>query len=455
MVESEGEHDAGAAMPAPGSAAMHRAIVQSSVNPFVVLDRAGYVVFASDRIETLLGISPAECVGLHFLEMIHPSSHEAALAEYTDFTDRDTVVQPWIGPPMQLELVHRDGSRIACEVAAATGNAHGLDGVIVQIRRWRGTVLLYAAVDTMSAGEPLPRVLTELGAIVEHDMPGSVVFVAAGWDGAGFEVVVPAPDTPTEHLGIVDELTTQPPARWVPTADGSHGLEPLASAHGFTACWSVPITVRGESEPTAVLVLMRTVPGAWTPRSTTVTRVATLISLAIESDSNRRAWHRSSITDHLTGLANRAGLEDWLSARAETEPDRAIAVLFCDVDEFKRVNDERGHAVGDRILQAVANRLRHAVRDEDLVTRWGGDEFVVICTDPTAAEALARRLITNITQPVGIDSSGGGRVAEQVGLSIGIAYGTCSSPLDDLLRESDHALREAKVLGRNRHVIHP
>lgn len=432
----------------PGSDAMMRAIVQSSINPYVILDGTGHVVWVSDRVETLLGSPPQAFIGRHFLEMIDQSSQDAAIAEYAEFTSHAGDALPWVGPPMLLELVHADGSRITCEVSAATGAGFGIDGIVVQIRRWRGAVLLHAAVDALAAGEALPVVLRHLAAIAEHDMPGSAVFVAAGWDGTRFDVVEPAPITALEHGRLCDRIAATPAAEWLPDQDGDNGLEPLAAAHGFASCWSVPVTVRGDQGPSSTLVLLRPVPGRPGPNHTTVQRVASLIALAIESEHNRQAWRRSAVTDHLTDLPNRTGLEEWLDDRAAAAPDASVAVLFCDVDEFKKINDELGHAVGDRILRTVADRLRHSVRDQDLVARWGGDEFIVVCTDPAAAEGLARRLIQHIEQPFRIHDG-----TAHVGLSIGMTFGTFATPLDELLRTSDRALLEAKGQGRNRYVI--
>lgn len=445
------DHDAGAdARPPvePGSEATLRAIVQTTVNPYVVLDRSGTIRWASARIETLVGAPASSFIGRHFLEMIDPASHEAVLAEYTEFTAPASREMPWVGPPMLLDLLHVDGTRITCEVSAATVDEAGIDGVVVQIRRWRGTVLLYAAVDAMAAGEPLPAVLRRLAAIVEHDMPASAVFVAAGWNGSSFDVVEAAPVTATELGELREVLAKLPEPAWVPDEDGASGLDQLALDAGFASGWSIPVTVRGDDEPSATLVLLRPMPGRPGPNHTTVHRVSTLIALAIESDRNRRAWRRSAVTDHLTDLANRSGLEEWLAARAATTPDDQIAMLFCDVDEFKEVNDRLGHTVGDRILQAVADRLRNSVRDHDLVCRWGGDEFLVVCVDPNAAEALARRLISHLEQPVGLDEG-----TAEVGLSIGIAFGTYATPLDDLLRSADRALLDAKDEGRSRYVV--
>lgn len=432
----------------PGSAAMYRGIVETAVNPYVVLDAAGRVQWCSDRVETLIGRTASSVIGLHFLDLIHPSSHDAVLAEYAEFTDAEHVRRAWIGPPMLLEMVHADGSRITCEVSAATASSHGIDGIVVQVRRWRGTVLLYAAVDALAAGDPIDSVLTKLGAIVEHDMPGSVVFVAAGWDGTRFDVVAPAPGTPVPQRGLAARVAELPADGWR-RADGMPtGIPDLAADSGLASCWAIPITVRGDHLPSAALVILRPIDSPPKPHNTTVERVGTLVALAIESDRNRRAWRRSAVTDQLTELPNRSGLDEWLRARAADRPDDALALLFCDVDEFKAVNDHLGHAMGDRTLQVVAERIRRSVRDGDLVCRWGGDEFVVACTDVSAAEGLARRLIEHVQDPIGLDQH-----TARVGLSVGVAFGTFATPLDDLLRDSDRALLEAKTRGRNRYVV--
>lgn len=429
---------------APGSDEMFRAIVQTAVNPYVVLDAVGNVVWCSDRVEVLLDIPAADLVGRHFLDVVHPSSHDDVLAAHEHFV-AGTERRPWVGPPMLLDLVHGDGSRVTCEVSAATAGAHGIDGVVVQVRRWRGTVLLYAAVDALAAGEPLDDVLAELAAIVEHDVPGAVVFVAAGWDGARFEVVAAAPDTPAVHQHLAATIAELPSEIWC--RDDARPCLDL-EVEDLSSCWAIPITVRGDVRPTAAVLVLNAVPMVPTGHSTTVERVATLVALAIESDRNRRAWRRSAVTDQLTDLPNRNGLEEWLRGRSGQRRSDDIALLFCDVDAFKQVNDVLGHALGDRTLQVVAERLRRSVRDGDFVCRWGGDEFVVVCTDPTAAEALAGRLIAHMGEPIGLDEH-----IAQVGLSIGIAFGTTRSELDDLLRHSDAALLEAKAAGRNRYVV--
>ena len=158
--------------------------------------------------------------------------------------------------------------------------------------------------------------------------------------------------------------------------------------------------------------------------------------------------------DPLTALPNRSlfqELGEQALARAERD-GTTVAVLFLDLDRFKPVNDTMGHAAGDALLVRLATRLRKTVRAGDLVSRFGGDEFVVLCEHPAGAKEmveLAERLIEILSRPVEID----GREA-QVGASVGIAIGAGGRvTIDSLLRDADAALYRAKEVGRGRAML--
>lgn len=156
--------------------------------------------------------------------------------------------------------------------------------------------------------------------------------------------------------------------------------------------------------------------------------------------------------DVLTTLPNRLALDEYFNENARlVARNGLIAVHYLDLDGFKPVNDRFGHPVGDQLLQAVAARLRGAVRHGDLVARMGGDEFVVIqfgLGHASEAELLARRITATIEKPFVIDESVIG-----VGTSIGtvVSHGI-ERALDDLLREADDRLYEVK---RNRNLPPP
>jgi diguanylate cyclase (GGDEF)-like protein/PAS domain S-box-containing protein len=156
--------------------------------------------------------------------------------------------------------------------------------------------------------------------------------------------------------------------------------------------------------------------------------------------------------DRLTGLGSRALLVEELNAAlARTRRGGGgVALLFIDLDGFKRVNDMLGHAAGDELLVQVAQRLRATVRDGDVCVRLGGDEFVVSCPDMdsvTQSSMLADRLLAGVSEPFDIH---GHEVL--IGASIGIATARGDDPLsaDQLLSNADVACYRAKRLGRGR-----
>jgi diguanylate cyclase (GGDEF)-like protein len=150
--------------------------------------------------------------------------------------------------------------------------------------------------------------------------------------------------------------------------------------------------------------------------------------------------------DPLTGLANRALLHDRLGlalAVIERRRPSPVAVLVVDLDDFKLVNDSRGHLAGDVLLAALGHRLQGLVRVQDTVARWGGDEFVVVlpgCQTP-AAERMAERVRAAVAEPVSVRG-----VEVTVTASVGVAVGEPGHDLDELLAEADRALLQAKAV---------
>ncbi|MGH8146814.1 MAG: putative bifunctional diguanylate cyclase/phosphodiesterase [Rhodanobacteraceae bacterium] len=151
--------------------------------------------------------------------------------------------------------------------------------------------------------------------------------------------------------------------------------------------------------------------------------------------------------DTLTGLPNRAYLRGQFEqalARAR-HAAQTMSVVFFDLDNFKEINDTAGHSVGDEVICAVAQRLGEGIREDDVLCRFGGDEFLLLLpnTDVAATEALARRLIERICQPVEVE----GRLLD-VAASAGFSVFPDDAPdAENLLREADTALFRAKAEG--------
>jgi diguanylate cyclase (GGDEF)-like protein/PAS domain S-box-containing protein len=159
--------------------------------------------------------------------------------------------------------------------------------------------------------------------------------------------------------------------------------------------------------------------------------------------------------DTLSGLANRAMLHDRLS-HAITAANRhreKLAVLFIDVDRFKQVNDFLGHSVGDRLLQAMAQRLVTCLRDSDTAGRFGGDEFVVVLSEvahSADAAIIADKLLVTLSQPYTIDAH-----SLHITVSIGIAtFPDDGLDAELLLKNADVAMYHAKDGGRNQQLFY-
>jgi cyclic di-GMP phosphodiesterase Gmr len=170
------------------------------------------------------------------------------------------------------------------------------------------------------------------------------------------------------------------------------------------------------------------------------------IGLDVTDDRRREEMlHQRAQTDTLTGIANRRALFDALQRMREDVP--GFALLFCDLDHFKAVNDEHGHAVGDRILVEVAARLATLAGPGDLVARFGGDEFVILCPDPD--EHLLGELVLRVATEVGRPFLGPAGPLS-LGVSVGVAAGRAGESADDLIGRADRAMYGAKTHHRRR-----
>lgn len=170
----------------------------------------------------------------------------------------------------------------------------------------------------------------------------------------------------------------------------------------------------------------------------------------LNAESQQQIWYQANF-DQLTKLPNRHLLRNRLE-KAKESADRSnlkIGMLFVDLDDFKKVNDQSGHVVGDKLLQETAERISSCVRSEDTVARVGGDEFIVVLADikvPYNLEKTCQSILTSLNIAFKIEDQ-----VFYVSGSIGIAvYPDDTNDIEELLNYADQAMFEAKKLGRNK-----
>jgi diguanylate cyclase (GGDEF)-like protein/PAS domain S-box-containing protein len=181
-------------------------------------------------------------------------------------------------------------------------------------------------------------------------------------------------------------------------------------------------------------------------------RVSSIMSLVEDVSSRVRAAEQlrhNSLHDFLTGLPNRAALTESLttSLSRAARTHAPVALLFIDLDGFKSVNDNFGHAAGDEVLREVAVRLKIAVRETDTVGRLGGDEFVVLLdteVDESTPKIVCDRIF-NVLEPLFKFANGQARIGASIGVAL---HPPLESQADELLRRADAAMYEAKRAGK-------
>ncbi len=318
--------------------------------------------------------------------------------------------------------------------------------------------------ELLAKDETLPTLLTHLALSYETMYPGmkcSVLLLDA--DGRHLRHGA-APSLPDAYCQAIDGVEIGPTVgscgtsaytrKTVIVADIAsdplwQNYKELALAHGLFACWSVPI-LSTQGRTLGTFALYHGAPRSPLPAElAAIERGANLASLAIERKQSEERIQQLAHFDQLTGLPNRALFTDRINhdLSMALRNDEQLSVLFLDLDHFKHINDTLGHSIGDALLIEVAKRLKAAVRDEDTVSRQGGDEFVLILpnTNADGAAHVAAKLLEKVAIPFLIEQH------ELVATpSIGIAmYPSNGDDFESLCKCADVAMYRAKHDGRN------
>jgi diguanylate cyclase (GGDEF)-like protein/PAS domain S-box-containing protein len=416
-----------------------RGLLDGLPDAIVGARRDGSIVFVNPLAEELFGYAEAELVGRP-ISVLWPE-------RMRDRYERNAALYFQLEHPLRFTAraygLRRDGTEFVGEMS--WGIVHDEEGPMLLAvgrditerleaeRRLRRQSEEQAAVAALGeralrgvapgdlAREAAERVGMALSArrvlIVEPAAGGDGLGVLAEW-GAG-------EDPPDARAGALAALRGQAPVK----VDGGWSVAIRTGDEVFGA-----VTAYGASAPEEQRAFL--------------IAIANVLAMAYSRLRSEQRIRHQALHDPLTRLANRALCRDRLEhalAHAERAGSHA-AVLYVDVDDFKRINDLYGHAAGDAVLVALARRLAAAVRPADTVARLGGDEFVVVCedVDERVALALGWRVAAAVQEPLEVDG-----VQHRISASVGIALGSgAETNAEGLVSNADTAAYRAKEAGR-------
>lgn len=443
-----------------------RALVDQASDYIIVLNGDGTIQYMSPSAERFLGAMLESVIGQNAFFYIHPDDVERVMATFADLLRE---------PQGQRRLSYRgitpDGRWRHSEVVATNLlDDPAVGGVVVNShdvtasRRFERLVVGQAEVLEMAiSGAPLSDSLAATAAMVEEALEGSVCQICLVSQESGAFSTLAAPSLSAAFCEAIEALVAdRSVVQWCdegPIVIAEHELWSrvleIPGGERFVHCHVMPLS-GGSMGPCGVMFVYRgeqdLVPSDDDPRA--LERLRSLSQVVIQRTLAEEALAHESTHDPLTGLANRhllfEGMEHAL-ARTRRKPSM-LAILFLDVDRFKLVNDSLGHAAGDLVLHELAERLSGVVRPFDVIARFGGDEFVIVCEDlghPAEATVIAERIADVLRPPMML----AGR-EYFLSVSIGIALDSMgSSSPEALLRDADTAMYRAKDRGGNCHEV--
>lgn len=434
------------------------ALLRGSGELVLVTDRVGRIAYVSPSVHRILGRDGEELGGTRVAELVHPDD---LLEDDAADLPLDRVLGTGPGRVRTLRLRTAQGTWLPLRVERTMHDELG-EHALVLVGRVPGgddaaaellseqTILL----ERIARGAPIDASLAAIAALVRARFDGGEVVVGY-FDQGTYRSTADGVDD--ELLAVLERTGISRPPQTPPaddlvflrTNEGWDSVVKAASGGRFVRAWAADLA--GADGMVGRLVLLCEQATDLAPEGVDVLGLAAdLASIAVERHHLQARLAHGALHDELTGLPNRRLLLERLEQAFAAEGARA-GLLFVDVDRFKLINDSLGHEAGDTLLQEVAYRFRRALRPNDLVARVGGDEFVVLCPDLDAVEAvaaLAGRLTDALAAPIDLP---GGRVV--VSASIGVVHAVGPVDPSTVLQDADLAMYEAKERGRNRTAL--
>lgn len=422
--------------------------VMSDASPLGIFlsDAQGDCIYTNAAYHTISGQTLDETLGTNWTEAIHPDDRQQAVKEWHAAVNKR---EPFLA---EVRFVRSDNTMVWTRLNAAAINskankkAQGYVQIVEDIsdRKAIETILRVSEDALFDQQERAQVTLNSIGdAVLTTNLAGKISYLnrtaetMTGWS------LKEALGLPLEDVfKVIDADSRQPPPNPVRRALKANKTIKLPSNCLLVRRDGAEIPIEDSIAP--IRNRLGAISGA-------------VIVFHDVSDARAMAKKILHMAQHdvLTGLANRTLLTERLTRALglAKRKQKKIGLLFIDIDNFKNINDSRGHAVGDRLLQIIARRLESVVRVTDTVCRQGGDEFVVLLTEIEHSEDAAHvadKMIAAFAAPQ--------QIHEQpiaVTLSIGISlYPNDGSNVDALFQRADSAMYRAKMCGRNNYQFY-
>lgn len=416
-----------------------RAISDASPLGIFVSDKEGDCVYTNAAYQRISGLSFEQTLETRWSMAIHPEDRQRVLADWHAAAHSDTPLRT------EYRFQREDGSvvwtRVNSTAMYENKRPHGHVQTVEDITERKIIELgLQAAEEALFEEKERAQVtLNSIGdAVLATDLQGNVTYMnpvaetMTGWsgeDGLGRPL--------TEVFRIIDGTTREAAANPTQRAIAENRTVGLAANCVLIHRDGVESAIEDSAAPIH-------------NREGQVTGAVIVFHDVSQSRAMTQKMTHLAQHDFLTGLPNRALMTERLSQAISlaSRHKKRVALLFLDMDDFKHINDSLGHAVGDQLLQSVAQRLKTSVRNTDIVCRQGGDEFVVLLAEieqPQDAAYLTEKLLTVFSAPHLI---GGQEV--HVTVSVGISvYPDDGGNVEAMMQNADTAMFHAKASGRN------
>lgn len=418
--------------------------------------------WTNSRAIELFGFSFEHALGRSILEYIDQDWNPAAF---------DSVVSALGGhglrQPMLFRAVSEDGTKTIVEVTANVQLDDELvGGMVVYVRTWDERWLLDEVLHAMAAGKPARETLRLLVRVAGAETIGAPAALLYDPEGDRVGGVVAAEELAADLRGPRHDSDGELAAAWAPLLSVREGkvhdvsglperLRSQATECGYKTLWIWPSAHNDDPLRSAWAVAWRSeehLEGDESRRMM-MARLGTLVGMIMDGARAEEAQSYAAAHDSLTGLLNRAAFHDRFSdlvADVVDEPAEGIGVVYLDLNGFKPINDALGHGAGDRVLAEIANRLSAMSPTDSVLSRIGGDEFVLACRARSVDDVaeLAHKLTERIGEPVRLRSE----ETVQVAGSAGVAF-TSGDTLSEytshrLVDAADRAMYAAKRSGK-------